>query len=153
MLVLVTVDRGSYVLLLQAEVEAEVVVGKLGTLRFPAGYYAYCGSALKGLSARLARHARKEKKLHWHIDYLLPRLHLLDVWALDSPDRLECLFCRALLNLPGAMIPARGFGSSDCRCPAHLVHFPDSPSFGCFAEDLRLLGVTHSLRHFDRGLL
>jgi hypothetical protein len=42
---------------------------------------------------------------------------------------LECCWSLALAGLPGAEIPARGFGASDCRanpirCPAHLAAFP-----------------------------
>jgi hypothetical protein len=30
--------------------------------------------------------------------------------------------------MPGAAVPMRGFGSSDCDCPAHLFWFEDRPS-------------------------
>jgi len=138
-------EGGSYVLLMWSGVETEVEVGRLGRFLFPAGHYAYCGSALNGLEARLARHARRVKKCHWHVDYLLPRLELVDAWTLVSDKRLECLFGRILRELPGAAVPVRGFGSSDCRCPAHLVHFTCKPSFGVFADALdRSCGLSPS---------
>ena len=38
---------------------------------------------------------------------------------------LECVWSQALLELPGASAPVRGFGASDCHsgCEAHLVFF------------------------------
>jgi hypothetical protein len=30
-------------------------------------------------------------------------------------------------QLPGMTIPVPRFGSSDCRCPAHLVYFGERP--------------------------
>jgi hypothetical protein len=41
---------------------------------------------------------------------------------------LECGWSQALLALPGACVPAAGFGASDCcsGCPAHLVHFVET---------------------------
>ncbi len=39
---------------------------------FEKGYYVYVGSALGTLSRRVHRHELKNKKLHWHIDYITP---------------------------------------------------------------------------------
>ena len=47
------------------------------------------------------------------------------VWIAESEERLECIWARALLDLPGSAIPARGFGASDCACPAHLIRLAD----------------------------
>ena len=75
------------------------------------------------MRARLARHARTEKRVHWHIDYLRPHARLVETWQAAGPLRLECKWARVLAALPGASIPARGFGASDCRCETHLFHF------------------------------
>ena len=64
-------DSGTYALVLVLEVELRLQAGKLGIHTFPPGYYIYTGSALGGLSGRLKHHLKLEKKLHWHIDYLL----------------------------------------------------------------------------------
>ena len=116
--------RGTYALLIQLRRPTEITVGRLGALCFPAGYYAYVGSALGpgGLQARLTRHRRREKALHWHIDYLLTHADIVDVRIDQSGQRLECAWVCALLSMPGAEVVAPGMGSSDCACASHLVH-------------------------------
>ena len=98
-----------------------IQVGRLGRFEFEAGYYVYTGSAMGGLEARLARHQRQRKKLWWHIDYLLRQAELVDVAAVPTSRRVECERNRWVLSLPGADIPVKGFGSSDCNCVTHLV--------------------------------
>jgi len=91
----------------------------------------YAGSALSGLRARLARHSRHEKRVHWHIDYLLgwQNAQLVKCLVFHSANRLECRLNRQVLKLDGAIVIAPGFGSSDCTegCPAHLAYFRDEP--------------------------
>ena len=130
--------KGAYALVLHLERKEEITVGKLGTFAFPAGYYLYAGSALGrgGLEARLARHRRRAKKLRWHIDYLLEHARLVEVWSTASTDRLECLWAQAALELPGGEIPVPGFGSSDCRCPSHLIYLVRKPAYEEFARTL-----------------
>ena len=71
--------RGAYVLYFDIELPLTLQVGSLGSSVFPAGRYAYVGSARRGIAARVLRHKRlalqKEGKLHWHIDYLLINRH------------------------------------------------------------------------------
>ena len=133
-------DKGTYALLLLLERKEEIAVGKLGTFTFPAGYYLYVGSALGpgGLEARLARHRRRNKKLRWHIDYLLEHAQLVEVWSVTSPARLECLWARAAQELPGSEILVPGFGSSECRCSSHLIYLARKPT----CEELTTSGVT-----------
>jgi Uri superfamily endonuclease len=116
--------RGTYALFLHLEHDTPIVVGRLGTFHFPAGYYIYVGSALGGggLSARLARHYRQQKKLHWHIDYLLAHARIVGVRTDASGERLECVWARKWLDTPGVQVIAPGFGASDCGCPAHLIY-------------------------------
>ncbi|MBI3353094.1 MAG: hypothetical protein HY036_11015 [Nitrospirae bacterium] len=40
----------------------------------------------------------------------------------------ECERANMIINLAGAEIIVPRFGSSDCRCPAHLVYFQKRPS-------------------------
>ena len=40
-------------------------------MSFKKGCYGYMGSALNGLEQRVRRHLSTQKKLHWHVDYLL----------------------------------------------------------------------------------
>lgn len=122
-------DSGCYQLLLHLEHDLELTVGRLGTFPFAAGYYVYTGSARRGLSHRLRRHARRDKPLHWHIDYLTAVADVVDVITIGlDPTRpeQECELHRALASLDGATEPVRGFGSSDCRCYSHLVWIGDA---------------------------
>jgi Uri superfamily endonuclease len=123
------VPQGTYLLLVHLDHKAELRVGRLGTFRFDPGWYAYCGSALGpgGLPARLARHSRADKRLHWHIDYLLQHAALETVWQTIYPRRLECAWAATIRDLPDAQTPVRGFGASDCRCTSHLIYLPRCP--------------------------
>lgn len=114
-------EGGYYRLELELGRARWIRVGRLGRFCFPAGRYLYTGSARRGLAARLARHVRRHKPLHWHIDYLRRHARLVgvEVHPLEGPG--ECELARAMLAQPGAEIVAPGLGSSDCHCPAHLV--------------------------------
>ena len=92
--------RGSYVLLIGLADEETIAVGNRGDIRFLAGYYAYAGSAMNGLRHRLSRHIRKEKKKHWHIDYLLERAAIIDVAVHETDRKSECAIAAALGEPP-----------------------------------------------------
>ncbi len=116
-------DKGTYILEMKLDNAAEITIGKLGTFTFPAGRYLYFGSAMNGLHSRVARHLRKDKRLHWHIDYFLQKATITDICCVESEERLECKLYLEATHLPGASIPVKGFGSSDCRCASHLLYF------------------------------
>ncbi|MBW8010408.1 MAG: GIY-YIG nuclease family protein [Chloroflexi bacterium] len=120
---------GTYALIMQVEKLAIVQVGALGHVHIPDGWLVYVGSAFGpgGLRGRLRHHLRPVVKAHWHIDYLRDFVSLLEVWYSESPTRLEHLWADALEITPEAFIPMKGFGSSDCRCKAHLFHFAEQP--------------------------
>lgn len=133
-------EPGSYLLLLTLAAPASIDVGALGSCVFPAGCYAYVGSALGsgGVAARLNRHLRSAKRTHWHIDYLT---HTAPAWGVSAEygrDRRECAWASTLSALPGAGTPVPGFGSSDCRsgCPAHLVRLPDDLTLSWIENEL-----------------
>ena len=109
--------KGSYILLIELPEEQTITIGSLKVVRFPRGYYAYVGSALNGFRARLDRHLRKNKKLHWHIDYLLQTASINNIIICQTEDRVECTIAQALSRQFDS-IP--GFGSSDCKCHSHL---------------------------------
>lgn len=114
---------GTYLLLLcQRHKSAHIQVGALGGIEFPSGWYAYVGSARRGLRARVGRHLRvKGKRLHWHIDYLRRRCSIAEV-ACWTDGTSECDLAGSLTVAGGR--PVRGFGCSDCRCCSHLFRFP-----------------------------
>src|SRR4030042_2076976 len=109
-------DAGTYALVIRSENQLNIPVGRLGTYNFNSGYYVYAGSALRGLNSRLKRHLKREKPLHWHIDYLLQQASIIQIWYSLSAERLECAWNEILAQLPGAVPYITGFGSSDCRC-------------------------------------
>jgi Uri superfamily endonuclease len=119
---------GIYHLLIHLPQDTTIQVGKLGSFWFPAGYYVYTGSALNGLESRIARHFRRRKRLHWHIDYLLQHSRIVDVIIYRTTERLECHFNEKILSLPDCKIPVKSFGSSDCSCPSHLAYFERNPN-------------------------
>lgn len=142
-------EKGTYALVIALEREAIIAIGKLGEFTFPAGYYIYLGSALGGLYTRVGRHLKREKRFHWHIDYLVHLAEVVAVWyALEGDERswrgqkqkLECLWCQVACSMPQGQILIPGFGSSDCHCPAHLIYFPQPPSFELFRRMLEKRG-------------
>jgi Uri superfamily endonuclease len=141
-------QSGTYVLILTLPSPATIDVGRLGEFQFPAGWYGYAGSARGpgGLEARISRHVRPSKPLHWHIDYLRRSACPVEVWYATGAQKRECAWVQALGRLPGALVPALRFGASDCRCPSHLVHFAASPGVAPFA---RLVGEPVSLEKLD----
>ena len=114
-------------LIIQVDENVDVNVGALGKLTFEKGMYAYVGSAQANLEQRIKRHLGKEKRLFWHIDYLLSESSLEVIWQIDSLERLECVWARAVTRFSDARILVRGFGSSDCNCPSHLIYLPYRP--------------------------
>lgn len=109
----------SYQLVLRLKRSARLRIGCLGVFDFPAGRYVYTGSARRNLEARIARHLRPAKRLHWHIDYLLCCAGV-EVLRVRRFRRAEC----AVNSHTRGAILVPGFGASDCRagCGAHLKY-------------------------------
>lgn len=125
-----TSKPGAYILCVEAEVPLTLEVGSLGTKCFPAGLYAYVGSALRGIGTRVSRHKRlamqKSGNIHWHIDRLLVDPHARWIGEIILEDGNECKISRRIASMNGVTVPVPGFGSSDCRagCKAHLYLLP-----------------------------
>jgi sugar fermentation stimulation protein A len=117
--------RGSYILLIALPRMVRMEVGALGPLEFPQGFYAYCGSAMGGLAARINRHLGRKKKVQWHVDYLVEKGKVCKALYAVTNERLECQLAQGLKqtfkNYPG-------FGSSDCRCQSHLFFSQELPA-------------------------
>lgn len=117
--------QGVYVLVARVRREHVLKHRILGNLRLRPGYYAYVGRARRGLAARLARHARSRrrgKRLFWHVDYFLELADLEEIWVLPLAAG-ECALAASLEESGGERGGLAGFGSSDCRCPGHLLFF------------------------------
>jgi Uri superfamily endonuclease len=114
---------GSYVLIINLPFARELLIGRLGSIYFPQGYYAYAGSALGsgGLNARIGRHLRlvSKKRIVWHIDHLTSVECIEEAWWMAGSQRQECTWADIMSQI-GRRLPPR-FGASDCRCPGHLI--------------------------------
>ena len=118
------VYKGSYCLIIELTEDSMVKVGSLGSINFKKGYYVYVGSALNSLEPRLRRHLSNDKKLHWHVDYLLTQNNasLVDiVYAVDD-GKWECSIAEQISK--EAKETSR-FGCLDCKCGSHLFKFED----------------------------
>jgi Uri superfamily endonuclease len=125
-----------YVLVIKVNKNINVNVGALGNLNFGKGIYAYVGSAKKGLSKRIQRHLRKDKRKFWHIDYLLndDNVKVLKVFTVKEPfDE-----CEVAKIISGRGVPMRGFGSSDCKCISHLFKIGEYEFLRGFMHELQL---------------
>jgi len=74
------------------------------------GFFAYVGSAKNGLSKRLSRHLKKEKKLFWHIDYLLDEKEVEIYKIYVSKRQIEKVVAKFFERLYN---PILGFGNGD----------------------------------------
>ena len=150
-------EPGTYALVLHADTGTEIGVGRLGVLRFAAGYYAYVGSAFGpgGVKARVGRHHRTHKPKRWHIDYLTACLRPVEVWYTHEPVRREHAWARAMARL-GAEPTVAGFGSSDCSCHTHLFYTTARPKLSRF-RSLAMGRADHlsgdGIRMIDSGAL
>ena len=111
--------KGIYVLEIIVSRPLRVRAGALGRVCFSPGIYLYAGSAQNGLEGRVARHCRKRKKRHWHIDYLLAArgVTLKAALGCEAKRSEECATAR---RLEAAAEAVPGFGSSGCTCAGHL---------------------------------
>ena len=118
-------DGGVYMAFLEVTADCRLQIGSLGEREFRAGYYVYVGSAARGLEARVARHGRLRKKMHWHFDYLRQAALWKGALPIRTQERLECSLAKAVRELAAGEIA--GFGASDCHCGSHLFYFEQEP--------------------------
>ncbi len=117
----------TYILLIQISSYYRVRVGKLGWIDLVQGYYIYIGSARRSIKHRLLRHISVNKKIFWHIDYLLSnpnKVEIINIFINKAP--CECIICQTLLKNGIGNVIKKGFGSADCRCPSHLLKVKES---------------------------
>lgn len=118
-------NSGAYLLEIFISKPFKISKGRFAGLLLPEGYYYYAGSAQKNLSQRIKRHLRKNKTLHWHIDYITSSRgnSITNFWIFeDAPKETECLLTERLIKEFNLRTEIKGFGSSDCRrCESHLL--------------------------------
>jgi len=112
----------TYCLIIQLSQDSTIKIGKIGEIEFKKGYYVYVGSALNSIDSRIRRHLSKEKKLFWHIDYLLksPNSNVKEVILERSPEKWEC---DVAMEISKKGTSTDRFGCSDCKCSSHLFYF------------------------------
>jgi endonuclease-3 len=126
-------EPGIYTLVLRLDEKQEVRVGSLGVILFPAGYYAYTGSARgPGGLKRVERHlevlwgARRTQR--WHIDYLLPFTSLEEAFITPTREDLECVIARRIEEV---VLSIPSFGCTDCDCVSHLHYSAEKGELFC----------------------
>ncbi|MFH2002422.1 MAG: DNA/RNA nuclease SfsA [Planctomycetota bacterium] len=133
-------DRGSYLIVLHLAGDCVIEIGKLGRIRFRKGYYVYVGSAMSGLTKRIARHQRLRKKKFWHIDYLRSACRFMAGLPVRASADLECAIAQGMHRIAAEEVP--DFGSSDCSCRSHLFrmdrHPLDAPEFHALLQQFRM---------------
>lgn len=142
---------GTYILLLQLPVDTTISIGRLGIIDFPAGWYAYIGSAFGagGLVSRIKHHLQPTETLHWHIDYLRREAILQEIWLSPDSEKREQAWVDLMIEIPGATALVEGFGASDSPQETHLFYFDVRPSLEDFAIGIRRhLPETKVLRAF-----
>jgi sugar fermentation stimulation protein A len=133
-------DSGDYFVVLSLSEDRDIKTGSLGLVHYPKGYYVYVGSARKNLAARLARHQRKRKNFHWHIDYLRQEGNVEALVPVRTADDLEEEMAEAVSRI--ADFEIKGFGATDKPSDSHLFGFSDNPihrkDFMQVVEDFRM---------------
>jgi len=141
---------GTYALILRSRSKATTQVGRWGRIDVEAGYYVYIGSAFGpgGVQARVSRHFRKEKRRHWHIDYLREFVSPIGAWYSHDGQRLEHIWARLLSDMSGMSSIGR-FGSSDCNCQSHLFYASTKSALTLVSSVIG--GEVKSLSYRDAG--
>ncbi|MEM4525380.1 MAG: GIY-YIG nuclease family protein [Methanothermobacter sp.] len=113
--------KGTYCLIIRVRKTSYLNVGALGNVKIERGCYVYVGSAFNSLETRIRRHFSENKRIHWHVDYLLAHENTIieDVIFTTDERRLECLLSERLENQRSI----EGFGCSDCKCKSHLHYY------------------------------
>ena len=112
--------KGCYCLIIKLSNNSKIKIGKkLGKLDFTKGHYVYVGSAMNSLESRINRHLSEDKKLHWHIDYLLKKAEITCI-IYNENKKVECELSQFLKTKTDGV---KNFGCSDCECESHLYYF------------------------------
>ncbi|ENN96748.1 endonuclease III [Methanocaldococcus villosus KIN24-T80] len=109
-------EKGSYILKIKLKKGRLIRFGK-NEKYFKSGYYFYVGSAMNGLKNRIERHLKNEKKMFWHIDYLLNYGKIEEIYITNN--NVECETANEFIK---AFDYIEGFGCSDCSCKSHLFY-------------------------------
>ncbi len=114
-------DKGTYILKIKIERPLRVLVGSLGKVNFKPGNYVYIGSAMNSISKRIQHHIKKDKKLHWHLDYLTtsPYVEIEKVYVFYGcrlEEELSLKFSKRYDSI-------KNFGASDMKLVNSNLYF------------------------------
>ncbi|MDK2850041.1 MAG: hypothetical protein PWP03_581 [Candidatus Woesearchaeota archaeon] len=115
--------KGVYLLLLELKKSLNIKVGSLGKISFRRGLYLYVGSAQNSLEKRIQRHCSKQKKKHWHIDYLTASL-FVNVVKVYTTNKEKSFEQELAIKLSEHIPYIKGFGSTDSLAKSHLFYVP-----------------------------
>ncbi|MFW9981966.1 MAG: DUF123 domain-containing protein [Candidatus Thorarchaeota archaeon] len=122
--------KGAYCLIIDVEKDLDLEIQSLGKIRFQSGIWVYIGSAMgnssTSLENRIRRHFQSQKKIYWHIDYLLALdVKLIKAFWTESPVHIECDIAQEIQKRNEFQTGPKNFGSSDCQkgCSAHIFRF------------------------------
>jgi Uri superfamily endonuclease len=143
-------EPGTYALILECAVRAELRISRRLRMDTEPGYYVYVGSAFGpgGVRARVSRHFQREKAKRWHIDFLREFVTFREVWYSHAPKHLEHVWARIFHEMAG-YLPVEGFGCSDCKCRSHLFRTQKQPELAVFSR--RAAGKTEVLGFPEAG--
>jgi Uri superfamily endonuclease len=122
---IISINKGIYVLEIYSPKSFAIDLKAFHNIKFRRGYYYYVGSSQINLNKRIERHLKKDKTLHWHIDYItsLAFIKINDIKIFPSVSKeYECRLVDYLNDKYKTIFPAKKFGSSDCgNCYSHLL--------------------------------
>jgi Uri superfamily endonuclease len=121
--------KGSYCLVIDVPKNMKIKIGSLGFILFEKGTYIYVGSAMNGIQQRVNRHLSTKKKNYWHIDYLLSKAKIKQIWIKPSNKKEECFIAKRFEKV---FQPVKKFGCSDCKCNSHLFQKTGSMNLSSF---------------------
>ena len=111
--------KGCYCLIIELNENKKLKIGSRLKIDFKKGYYVYIGSAMNNLKSRVKRHLSNEKKLRWHVDYLLKHSEITEV-IYNVDKKVECDLSKEMSKNNEYI---QDFGCSDCDCESHLYYF------------------------------
>ncbi len=114
--------KGAYILILYLSKDT-IIKTKAKEFYLKKGYYAYVGSAMNGMK-RVLRHLKKNKKKHWHIDYLTEVAEIKHIILIPSERKIEKEISLLISKIGKAI---EGFGASDLKIKSNLYYFKENP--------------------------
>ena len=136
---------GAY--LLQIDLPKPVLVRIAGKPRaeLSTGRYFYCGSAngSGGLRSRLARHMRRGKSVHWHVDQLTEHGAVTGVWIVRNGRECDLVTMLAPLPMPVPGLAAVIVHTAAVTCCTCLSTFRPT-SHGMWVFDDARVGLMRS---------